>query len=156
MLVQHFLGASWRPCFSLLEVLTVVDENGETQLGETAIVVFEIDKNGLLTAYVEKVSGLPAPRPFWRRRWRLLLGLLFVAFLVVGSLLAQYHQQVVWRKDFQKRLEHFMETHNPAKFSEIPQWMETYNGKEDLLVRRLEKKYKTRFPQQLHAGHTDL
>lgn len=49
-------------------------------------------------------------------------------------------------RGFDERVRDFYHQHNPSKCSEVEQILSKYRGREDELVRRLEKQYNTTFP----------
>lgn len=150
-LVQRGPGGVWLPCLSLLEVLTGLDDDGEPAPCEVAVVGFCIDSGGILTAAVEETRGIPPPRSARRRRifWLAMLFLL----LVVGGAVGGYFRNLAARRDgYKARLRFFLRKHNPSRLGEAEAWLDKYAGTEDVLFRRLEKKYKASFPAASDAA----
>lgn len=158
MLQQEAAGAGggagpWRPCSRLLEVLTTMDDDMEPVRCDSVTVVFRLDAGGLLTTLVEDVQ---TPPPLKRRRRSIWVGFMLLVLLGFSGLALQWRAiaAAARHSDLNLRLHNFFEQYNPKKIPDVDKILQEYHGKEDLLVQRLEKKYKARFPAAGHGSRT--
>eukprot|EP00811_Abedinium_folium_P003251 NODE_1298_length_2531_cov_3.796173.p1 GENE.NODE_1298_length_2531_cov_3.796173~~NODE_1298_length_2531_cov_3.796173.p1 ORF type:complete len:689 (+),score=226.29 NODE_1298_length_2531_cov_3.796173:110-2068(+) len=138
-------GAPWLPCLTMMEVLTTLNDDGDPAPCEVAVVRYSLDAGGVLSAFVEDVRGVPTPQSEVRRR-RCRLGV-FLVCILLGAAVVGYTSHAAHRRDgYRQRLIHFLKQHNPSRLPAIDGWLDSYAGTEDLLFRRLSKKYKAPFP----------
>lgn len=162
VVMQRGRGGTWKKCQRISGALTTYDDEFEAYICEAATWSFELDSGGLLTATPQEVKGGKSPsalRRESRRRWiarlvsiMLLLLLAFSGFLHAYSIGRSSDKRIgasMGSGDanlFRKRIVQYLQKQNPGKISEVDSWLVKYHGREDVLVKRLEKKYGARFP----------